>query len=66
MKISRSSGTFVVVVVVPAEGCLDVGITSMGLIETMVESTTPPVEGIVSFHEMSNPFGRLLFCRIVI
>ncbi len=46
LKISRSSGILVVVVVTPAESCLEVGITSIGLIDIMVESTTPPVEGI--------------------
>jgi hypothetical protein len=44
--------------VIPADICLDVGITSIGLIDIIVESTTPPVEGILFFFEMSNP----LFC----
>jgi hypothetical protein len=64
LKISRSSGILVVVVVTPAESCLEVGITSIGLIDIMVESTTPPVEGILFFYEMSNPLFYFFFLLV--
>jgi hypothetical protein len=64
LKISRSSGTFVVVVVIPADNCLDVGMTSIGLIDIMVESTTPPVEGIFSSCSKCQIFFFLFFLLI--
>lgn len=49
LKISRSSGTVEPVVVTPADACLDTGFISMGFIDIIVESTTPPVDGILLF-----------------
>ncbi len=49
---------------IPADICLDVGITSIGLIDIIVESTTPPVEGILFFFEMSNPLFYFFFLLI--
>ena len=49
LKISRSSGTVIPVVVIPVDGCLDTGFISIGFIDITVESTTPPDEGILFF-----------------
>lgn len=51
------------IVVTPADACLDTGFISIGLIDIIVESTTPPVDGIllVGFVEMSN---RVLSSRL--
>jgi hypothetical protein len=47
LKTSRSSGPVFDDVEGPVIGCLTVGTVSIVLIDTLAESTTPPVEGIV-------------------
>ena len=57
LKISRSSGPLLSGAVGPVETGLEVDVASIGLNDTLVESITPPVEGIPWSPEMSDaPF----------
>lgn len=62
LKISRSSGTVIPVVVIPVDGCLNAGLISIGFIDITVESTAPPDEGILFFFSKCQiPFFLLSF-----
>lgn len=57
LKISRSSGAVSIVVVIPVELGLTAGTTSIGLIETIVESRIAPVASI--WFKLLKSFTRL-------
>lgn len=67
LKISRSSGAVIPVVVIPVDGCLDAGLISIGFIDITVESTTPPDEGMLFFFskcQIPFSFSSLFFVDV--